>query len=201
MPCIPWLTSLPVADDCLILRAISICLWSKNQDGRIAFAVCLTILLFSLPIAKAQDTLTPTVAVVQFGDNAVTSFVTAGIVNVLHAYGFVLADEMNQSDPGHPLREGLAGAELANLNLHFFSADYDFAALQFVVDGALDVEPDIIIAIEEMAALSVVNATASMEAPPVVLFGAVPNPYSAAIADANCVKPGACHRNAQRRAL
>ncbi len=156
---------------------------------RIILTLLLTLVLMAAPAAQAQDNDKPTIAIVQFGENAVSSFVSAGIINTLRAYGYILAEELGQTAPGHPLREGLAGTDLENLTLHFFSADYDFAAMQFLVDGALDTEPDIVIAIEEIAALSIVNATATMEAPPVVLFAAVPNPYSVAIADASCLKP------------
>ena len=154
-----------------------------------AIALCLALLLIALPASLAQDNDRPAIAIVQFGPNAVGGFVNSGIINVLHAYGYILADELGQTGPGHPLREGLEGTDLANLNLHFLSADYNFAALQTQVDAALDIEPDIIFAIEEIAAQSVVNATATMEEPPVVLFAAVPNPYKSGIADASCLKP------------
>ena len=43
----------------------------------------------------------------------------------------------------------IPGPALENLNLHYFDASMDFAALNSLVDGALDIEPDIIIALEE----------------------------------------------------
>ena len=155
---------------------------------RILIALCLLSLLVLAPLATAQDNDKPTVAIVQFGENAVSSFISAGIINTFYSYGYILPEELGRAEPGHPLREGLAGTDLENLSLHFFSADYDLSAMQFVVDAALDTAPDIIMAIEEIAAISVANATATMEDPPIVLFAAVPNPYSAAIADASCLK-------------
>ncbi len=157
--------------------------------SRILAAICVLLLHIVAPLAAAQADVKPTIAIVQFGENAVSSFVVAGVVNTLYGYGYIQAEELGQAEPGHPLSESLEGAALENLNLHFFNSDYDFAALQFVVDGALDSEPDIVIAFEEIATLSVLNATANMEEPPVVLFAAVPNPYSAGIADASCLKP------------
>ena len=58
-----------------------------------------------------------------------------------------------------------------------------------MADAALDLKPDIIVAIEETTALSVINATATMEEPPVVLVAGVPYPYEAGIAKDSCLKP------------
>lgn len=156
---------------------------------RVVCAFCLSLLFFAGPAARAQDSDNPTIAIVQFGANAIVSFAKAGIANTLYAYGYVSDEELATTDPGHGVLEDIAGPQLEKLNLHYFDANLDFAALNALVDTALDQEPDIVIALEETAALSVVNATATLEDPPAVLFAAVPNPYRGGMAEASCVKP------------
>ena len=159
--------------------------------ARLAFALCLSVLVSAVTAvsAQAQDNNKPTIAIVQFGENAVSSSIQAGIVNTLHAYGYITAEELGPGELGHPLNKELTGDDLENMSLHTFSADYEFTTLQLLVDAALDTQPAIIVAIEEVAALGVANAVATMDEPPVVLFAAVPNPYSAGLAEASCVKP------------
>lgn len=152
-------------------------------------ALCMALLIIAAPIASAQENDNPTIAIVQFGANAIVSFAKSAIANTLHAYDFVTDAELAGTDPAHGVPENIPGTHLERLNLHYYDADYDFAALNSLIDNALDVEPDIIIALEETAALAVANATATLESPPAVLFGATPNPYRAGIADASCVKP------------
>ena len=118
------------------------------------------------------------------GENAIALFAASGLINTLQAYGYITAEEMPAPQAGIGLPGEIAEPRLANLNFHHFNADFDLSAMQLLVDAALDIEPDIIVAIEETAALSAVNATATLDDPPVVLFAAVPDPYTAGIAQA-----------------
>ena len=156
---------------------------------RFAFALLLALLVVAGPLVQAQAKDTPTVAVVQFGQNTIALFVTAGLINTLHAYDYITAEEMPAPLPGIGIPGHMQNTALENINFHQLYADFDLTTIQVVVDAALDLEPDIIVAIEETAALSAVNATATMEDPPVVLFASVPNPYEAGIAEASCLKP------------
>ena len=156
---------------------------------RIALAATAIILMIVPGLGRAQDENKPTIAVLQMGENAIALFAASGIINTLQAYGYITAEEMSAPQAGIGLPGEIAEPRLANLNFHHFNADFDLSAMQLLVDAALDIEPDIIVAIEETAALSAVNATATLDDPPVVLFAAVPDPYTAGIAQASCVKP------------
>ncbi len=157
--------------------------------SRIVFAVLISLGLVAAPLAQAQDKAKPTIAVVQFGQNTIALFVTAGLINTLQAYDYITAEEMPAPLPGIGIPGHMQVTALENINFHQLYADFDLATIQVVVDRALDLEPDIIVAIEETAALSAINATATMEEPPIVLFASVPDPYAAGIAQASCLKP------------
>ena len=151
--------------------------------------VCLALLFVATPLVQGQENDNPTIAFLRFGRNPIETIVHAAFVNTLHSYGFITLDELGDRADQRLIPGEIEGTHLENLNFHYFSAGYDFAALNTIVDAAMDTEPDIVVAVEELTALSVVNATATMEDPPVVLFAAVPNPYRAGLAEASCIKP------------
>lgn len=145
----------------------------------------LLIVLSSLVMAasaagQAEDK--PTVAMLRFGSFFSFTYVENAVVDTLLASGLVTEAE-------HAMlmaRENLQGE---SINVHWNDANFDFAAVNTIVEDALDRGADALIVLSTPTAQAAVNLTADMDNPPIVLFTAVFNPYEAGIAQASCVKP------------
>ena len=145
----------------------------------------LLILMSALMIAQSvssQADEKPTVAMLRFGSFFSFTYVENAVVDTLLASGLVTEAE-------HAMlmaRENLQGE---NINVHWNDANFDFAAVNTIVEDALDRGADALIVLSTPTAQAAVNLTADMDDPPIVLFTAVFNPYEAGIAEASCVKP------------
>lgn len=75
------------------------------------------------------------------------------------------------------------------MNILFGDANFDFANVNLIVDGALDRQPDVLITLSAAVTRAAIQATSELDDPPGLLFGLVYDPYDAAIVDAPCIKP------------
>ncbi len=145
----------------------------------------LLLLLSSLWIAAgvaAQADENPRVAMLRFGSFFSFTYVENAVIDTLFASGLI-----TESEHGMLMtRENLEGEKL---NVHWNDANFDFAAVNTIVEDALDRGADALIVLSTPTAQAAVNLTADMDDPPIVLFTAVFNPYEAGIAQASCVKP------------
>ncbi len=145
----------------------------------------LLILLCSLLLAQsvsgqAEDK--PTIAMLRFGSFFSFTYVENAVLDTLLAAGLVTEAEHATLHA----RENLQGE---NINVYWNDANFDFAAVNTIVEDALDRGADALVVLSTPTAQAAVNITMDMEDPPIVLFTAVFNPYEAGIAQASCVKP------------
>ena len=145
--------------------------------------VVLTVLLclMAASFASANDADAPTVAVLRFGGSHDFSVTEDMLLNMLEAGDFISAGERSSMEG----REDLQGE---NLNILWSDAGFDLPTVSLMVDGALDAEADVIVALTTPVAQAAINATLDMDQPPAVLFASVYHPYEAGIAQASCLK-------------
>lgn len=146
-----------------------------------ALSLFLSALLIAVGVSgQAEDK--PTIAVLRFGSFFSFTYVENAVVDTLFASGLVTEAE-------HAMlmaRENLQGEKI---NLHWNDANFDFAAVNTIVEDALDRGADALIVLSTPTAQAAVNITTDMDDPPIVLFTSVFNPYEAGIAQASCIKP------------
>ena len=143
------------------------------------------ILLISLLMIQAvagQAERKPTVAVLRFGSFISFTLVENAVVDTLLGAGLVNEEEYARLRA----RENLNGERL---DFHWNDANFDFAAVNAIVEDALDRGADALIVLSTPTAQAAVNITADMEDPPIVLFTSVFDPFEAGIAQAPCIKP------------
>ena len=76
-----------------------------------------------------------------------------------------------------------------NLNVYFDGAGFDFAAVNTIVESALDKNPDVLVTVSVPVAQVAAAATMEMDNPPAILFTMVNAPFEAGIAESSCIKP------------
>lgn len=143
------------------------------------------VLLCSLliaPLASGQAEDKPTIAMLRFGAFFSFTYVENAVLDTLLANEFVTEAEYAALSA----RENLEGERI---NVYWSDANFDFAAVNTIVEDALDRGADALIVLSTPTAQAAVNITADMDDPPIVLFTSVFNPYEAGIAQAPCVKP------------
>ena len=137
-------------------------------------------LLPPLTVMRADDA--PTIAILSFGSLPTNDVTEGAILDVLESYGFISAKESAS------LREraDLAGE---HIRIHWGSANFDLPTANLMLEQALDLEPDALVALSATVTQLAVQATSAMEEPPAVLFTSVFNPFEAGIAQSPCIKP------------
>ncbi len=133
-------------------------------------------------VAAGQDEDKPTVAMLRFGSFFSFTYVENAVVDTLLASGYITEAE-------HVMLQARENLEGEKINVYWNDANFDFAAVNTIVEGALDRGADALIVLSTPIAQAAVNITEDMEDPPVVLFTSVYNPFEAGIAQASCVKP------------
>ena len=109
-------------------------------------------------LAAAQDSDTPTIAILRFGATQSIGLTEDGILDVLQSYGFISADE-NQA---LSLREDFAGDKI---NIVWGDAGFNLGNVNLIVAEALDQDVDAIVAISVPIALTAINQTLDMDDP------------------------------------
>ncbi len=148
-----------------------------------------TLILLSLllPGISAHDDDKPTIALLRPGVAPPFFSIEAAVLDTLAATGYLTEAEHQALREGSPAsRQDFAGERV---NLIWGDAAFDIAAMNLIVDAALDREPDILFTIMSAPTLAALNATSDMDDPPAVIFTMVYAPYQAGIAEAPCVKP------------
>ena len=144
--------------------------------------IMLCLLLLAQPVlGQTEDK--PTVAMLRFGSFFSFTYVENAVLDTLLASGFVTEEE-------HARLQARDNLEGENINVIWNDANFDFAAVNAIVEDALDRGADALVVLSTPTAQAAVNITLDMEDPPVVLFTSVFNPFEAGIAQAPCVKPG-----------
>ena len=139
-------------------------------------------LLLLLPGGMAAADSVPTVAILRFGAFFSFTYVENAIVDTLLSVGLV-----NEAE--HAILQAGADLEGEKLNVYWDDANFDFAAANVIVEGALDRGADALIVLSTPTAQAAVNITDDMDDPPAVLFTSVYNPFAAGIAQSTCIKP------------
>ncbi len=142
--------------------------------------ICMALLM--TPVALAQETDKPTIAILRFGRTALNELTRTGIFDMLQAYQFINADERALLDENEDL-------EGERINVILGHGGMDLTTVNILVENALDRSADILMPLMTPVAQIAANLTLDMEQPPLVLFSIVSAPYTAGIAEAPCVKP------------
>ena len=143
--------------------------------------IFLSLLLLALPVAGQADD-KPTVAMLRFGSFISFTSIENAILDTMLGAGLVSKAEHARLRA----RENLEGERI---NVHWNDANYDFAAVNAIVEDALDRGANALTTLSTPTAQAAVNITADMDDPPIVLFTSVFNPFEAGIAQASCLKP------------
>ena len=139
-------------------------------------------LLLLLPHGVAGADSIPTVAILRFGAFFSFTYVENAIVDTLLSVGLV-----NETE--HAILQAGADLEGEKINVYWDDANFDFAAANVIVEGALDRGADALIVLSTPTAQAAINITSDMDDPPAVLFTSVYNPFAAGIAQSTCIKP------------
>ena len=147
---------------------------------RILLIALCSLLMAASVAGQAEDK--PTVAMLRFGSFFSFTYVENAVLDTLLASGLVTEVEHAKLHA----RENLEGE---SINVYWNDANYDFAAVNTIVEDALDRGADALVVLSTPTAQAAVNVTQDMDDPPIILFTSVFNPYEAGIAQAPCVKP------------
>ena len=143
------------------------------------------VFLFSLLMTAAvagQVDDKPTVAMLRFGSFFSFTYVENAVLDTLLAAGYV-------SEAEHAALMARDNLEGEKIDVIWNDANFDFTAVNPIVEDALDHGADVLIVLSTPTAQAAVNLTLDMDEPPIVLFTQVFNPYEAGIAQASCIKP------------
>ena len=143
------------------------------------------VLLFALliaPWASGQGDDKPTIAMLRFGAFFSFTYVENAVLDTL------LANEL-VTEAEHAALSARENLEGERINVYWNDANFDFTAVNTIVEDALDRGADALVVLSTPTAQAAVNITADMDDPPIVLFTSVFNPFEAGIAQAPCVKP------------
>ena len=145
------------------------------------FLIVLSLLLMAQPVVgQAEDK--PTVAMLRFGSFIAFTAIEDAILGTMLGAGLVSEEE-------HALLRARENLEGERINVHWNDANFDFAAVNAIVEDALDRGADALIVLSTPTTQAAVNITADMDDPPIVLFTSVFNPFEAGIAQSSCLKP------------
>lgn len=139
-------------------------------------------LLLVAGVAAGHDEDKLTIAMLRFGSFFSFTYMENAVVDTLFASGLVTEAE-------HAMLHARENLEGEKINVYWNDANFDFAAVNPIVEDALDRGADALIVLSTPTAQAAVNITKDMDDPPVVLFTAVYNPFEAGIAEAPCIKP------------
>ena len=146
-----------------------------------AMLILLSSLVMALVVTgQAEDK--PTVAMLRFGSFFSFTYVENAVLDTL------LANEL-VTEAEHATLSARENLEGEHINVYWNDANFDFAAVNTIVEDALDRGADALVVLSTPTAQAAVNITADMDDPPIVLFTSVFNPFEAGIAQASCVKP------------
>ena len=118
----------------------------------------------------------------RFGSFMAFTSIENAILDTMLGAGLVSEEE-------HALLRARENLEGERINVHWNDANFDLAAVNAIVEDALDRGADALIVLSTPTAQAAVNITADMDDPPIVLFTSVFNPFEAGIAQASCLKP------------
>ena len=142
----------------------------------------LALALLFVPSTLAQDDGKPTVMYITGGPVVGTPGILAGTLDVLQSYGFI-------SDTEREILNQKQDLEGERLDFVFGHAQMGAADASALVEQALDLGVEAIVAVTPTVAQTALNLTQDMNDPPVVIFTRLTNPYAAGIAQAPCLKP------------
>ena len=147
---------------------------------RLLIAVLALVHLGGFSLAQAEG---KTLALLSFGRSPAPYSVTeAAILQQLAADGW-----LGESDLGELSERGEIHG--ARLSVYPMDAGWALDQLPLMIDSALDLEADVLVAFTTPVAQAAVNATSDMENPPAVIFASSYFPFAAGLADAPCLKP------------
>ncbi len=142
----------------------------------------LSFALLVAPWASGQADDKPTIAMLRFGAFFSFTYVENAVLDTL------LANEL-VTEAEHAALSARENLEGERINVYWNDANFDFTAVNTIVEDALDRGADALVVLSTPTAQAAVNITADMDDPPIVLFTSVFNPFEAGIAKAPCVKP------------
>ncbi|MCY4061927.1 MAG: ABC transporter substrate binding protein [Chloroflexi bacterium] len=146
---------------------------------RLLILLCAFLLAQSV-MGQAEDK--PTIAMLRFGSFFSFTYVENAVLDTLLANALVTEAE-------HATLHARENLEGERINVYWNDANFDFTAVNTIIEDALDRGADALIVLSTPTAQAAVNITSDMDDPPIVLFTSVFNPYEAGIAQAPCVKP------------
>ena len=141
----------------------------------------LTLMIWLAPAVMTQDG-NPTIAVLRFGPSLSDTSLETAIMDTLHVYGWINAEELALLSE----RQDLTGEKI---NIMWGDASYDLPTASIMVDNALDRGADILLTISTPVTQIALNTTLDQDEPTPLLFSSVYSPYHAGLADAPCIKP------------
>lgn len=138
-------------------------------------------MLLLAPMTAAQDD-KPTIGILSMASEYY-EFHYSAILDMLGGYGLINEEERAALNN----REDIQGE---HLNIFWGIAELgDVADASLALEAALDKDPDAIITLSAIVTQLASNLTRDLPDPPIVLFTAVSDPYSAGLAQASCLKP------------
>ena len=147
---------------------------------RLLIAVLALAHLGGFALAQAEG---KTLALLSFGRSPAPYSVTeATILRQLAADGW-----LSESDLGELSERGEIHG--ARLSVYPMDAGWALDQLPLMVDSALDLEADVLVAFTTPVAQAAINAATDMADPPAVTFASSYFPFAAGLADAPCLKP------------
>ncbi len=144
----------------------------------------ITLLLFLLatPLANAQDSDNPTIAILRYGPFPTYALAAHAILDTLQAHDFISAEERAMLSG----QQDLAGEKV---NIIWGDANFDPANAALLVNTVVDQGADAIVAMMMPVVQAAVNVTSELENPPIILFTSGYNPYDSGVAQSSCIKP------------
>jgi putative tryptophan/tyrosine transport system substrate-binding protein len=127
--------------------------------------VLLALVLVSF--SHAQDDDVPVVAMIKLGPISAFELAQQGVRDIFEHYGYTDGE---------------------NVTYWYGNAEFDIEIAHALVEQAIAADADILITITTPVTLAALEITATMENPPIVLFGLVTDPYASGIAESPCIK-------------
>jgi len=142
----------------------------------------LMLMVLAAPIASAQESDNPTVAILRFGISLSDASLETAVIDTLLVYDWISAGE-------HALLNERQDIEGEKINLFWADASYNLTNVNIMIENALDRGADLLLTLSTPVTQIAVNTTLDQDEPTPVLFSAVYSPYHAGLADAPCIKP------------
>ena len=132
--------------------------------------------------ALAQTADKPSVALLSFGTSPVAFSITEdGVLLQLLADGLLDVADVEDLNTRRTI-------EGAGVNVYPMDAGWELDRLNIMMESALDLGADVLVAFTTPVAQAAINATLDMDEPPIVIFASTYYPFDAGLADAPCLK-------------